>query len=114
LAHDAIVKERLGKDILTAAIKDSNADISTTIEKAPRVREVRKQDGIYRIKVKNGEETAPAIIEAIRIEGHTVSRLSLTKPILDVARARKSMRKEKKTRESLLRQRATMQRARSE
>jgi ABC-2 type transport system ATP-binding protein len=117
LADDAVVvKEGLGRDIAMVAIKDGNADISTTIEKAPRVREVRKQDGIYKIKVKDGEETAPAIIEATKMEGHTVSRISLTKPTLDevyMEYARKSMREEKKTKEGLLRQRAMMQKARS-
>jgi ABC-2 type transport system ATP-binding protein len=53
------------------------------LEKVPKVKEVKKQGGVYRIKVEDGEETAPIILEAIRTEGHTVTRLSLTKPTLD-------------------------------
>jgi ABC-2 type transport system ATP-binding protein len=35
------------------------------------------------IKSANGEVTAPLIIEALRKEGHVVTRLSLTKPTLN-------------------------------
>jgi ABC-2 type transport system ATP-binding protein len=47
------------------------------------VKEIRKENGAYRIKAVKGEATAPLIIEALRREGYTVTRLSLTKPTLD-------------------------------
>jgi len=109
------LKERLGGDIMTLSIKDTNADISPIIQKVPRVKEVKKQDGTYRIKVEDGEETAPTILDAIRTEGHTVTRLSLTKPTLDevyLEYTGKTLREEEESKEAMFRQRATLRRAR--
>jgi len=111
-----VLKEGLGGDIMTLSIKDGNADISDVIVKVPRVKEVKKQDGTYRIKVEDGEETAPSIIEAIRTGGHTVTRLSLTKPTLDevyLEYTGRSMREEEEAKESIFSQRVAMRRARS-
>ena len=111
------LKESLGGDIMTVSIKDGNADISNIIEKVPRVKEVKKQDSTYRIKVEEGEETAPTILDAIRAEGHTVTRLSLTKPTLDevyLEYTGRSMREEEESKEAAFRQRATMRRARGQ
>jgi ABC-2 type transport system ATP-binding protein len=113
-APDAL-KEGLGGDIMVLKIKDNNADISDIIEKVPRVKEVKKQDGTYRIKVEDGEETAPLIIEAIRTQGHNVTRLSLTKPTLDevyLVYTGRSMREEEESKETVFRQRVVMRRAR--
>jgi ABC-2 type transport system ATP-binding protein len=109
------LKEGLGGDIMTLSIKDSNTDISSIIQKVPRVKEVKKQDDTYRIKLEDGEETAPTIIDAIRLEGHNVTRLSLTKPTLDdvyLEYTGKSLREEEESKEAMFRQRATLRRAR--
>jgi len=109
------LKEKLGGDIMTLSIKDANADISGIIQKVPKVKEVKKQDGAYRIKVEDGEETAPIILDAIRAQGHSVTRLSLTKPTLDevyLEYTGKSLREEEESKESMFRQRATLRRAR--
>jgi ABC-2 type transport system ATP-binding protein len=109
------LKENLGGDIMTLSIKDTNADISAIIQKVPRVKEVKRQDGTYRIKVEDGEETAPTIIDAIRAQGHSVTRLSLTKPTLDevyLEYTGRSLREEEATKEAAFRQRATLRRAR--
>jgi ABC-2 type transport system ATP-binding protein len=109
------LKESLGGDIMTLCIKDSNADISSIIQKIPKVKEVKKQENLYRIKLVDGEETAPSIIEALRREGYTISRLSLTKPTLDevyLEYTGRSMRAEEESRENFSRQRMTMRRAR--
>jgi ABC-2 type transport system ATP-binding protein len=109
------LKESLGGDIMTLGIKDSNADISSIIQKIPKVKEVKKQEDLYRIKLVDGEETAPSIIEALRREGYTISRLSLTKPTLDevyLEYTGRSMRAEEESRENFSRQRMTMRRAR--
>jgi ABC-2 type transport system ATP-binding protein len=109
------LKESLGGDIMTLGIKDSNADISSIIQKVPKVKEVKKQEDLYRIKLVDGEETAPSIIEALRREGYTISRLSLTKPTLDevyLEYTGRSMRAEEESRENFSRQRMTMRRAR--
>jgi len=109
------LKQRLGGDIMTLSIQDNTVDISNLVEKVPRVKEVKKQDGIYRIKVEDGEETAPSIIEAIRTEGHKVTRLSLTRPTLDevyLEYTGRSIREEEATKESFFSQRVAMRRAR--
>lgn len=109
------LKEALGGDIMTVSIKDGNADISSVIQKLPNVKEVKKQDSTYRIKVVDGEETAPAILDAIRAAGHSVTRLSLTKPTLDevyLEYTGRTLREEEGSKEEMFRQRATMRRAR--
>ena len=109
------LKEGLGGDIMTLSIKDANADISSVIEKVPRVKEVKKQDGTYRIKLEDGEETAPTIIDTVRVAGHNVTRLSLTKPTLDevyLEYTGRSLREEEESKEAMFRQRVTMRRAR--
>ncbi len=111
------LKEGLGGDIMTLSIRDGSADISPIIERVSRVKEVRRQDSTYRIKLEDGEETAPSIIDAVRAEGHTVTRLSLTKPTLDevyLELTGKSMREEEESKESFFSQRIVMRRARGE
>jgi ABC-2 type transport system ATP-binding protein len=76
------LKDSLGGDIITVAIK-KDVDITGLIEKIKHVKEVKKENGSYMIKSENGEVTAPLIIEALRKEGHVVTRLSLTKPTLN-------------------------------
>jgi ABC-2 type transport system ATP-binding protein len=108
------LKEDLGGDIMTISIKDNNVDISSIIQKVPNVKDVKKQDKIYRIKVIDGEETAPSIIETIRAKGYSISRLSLTKPTLDevyLEYTGRSMRAEEESKEDFHRQRITVRRA---
>jgi ABC-2 type transport system ATP-binding protein len=76
------LKDSLGGDIITVAIK-KDVDITGLVEKIEHVKEVKKENGSYLIKSENGEVTAPLIIEALRKEGHVVTRLSLTKPTLN-------------------------------
>ena len=46
MANDAVVvKDRLGREIVTVGIKESNVDIFTNIGKAPRVKEGVDKDG---------------------------------------------------------------------
>jgi ABC-2 type transport system ATP-binding protein len=100
---------------MTVSIKDGDADISSVIQKLPNVKEVKKQDSTYRIKVADGEETAPAILDAIRAAGHSVTRLSLTKPTLDevyLEYTGRTLREEEGSRDETFKQRMTMHRAR--
>jgi ABC-2 type transport system ATP-binding protein len=76
------LKESLGGDIITLSIKQ-NVDITELIKKIEHVKEVKKDNGSYMIKSEHGEVTAPLIIEALRREGHMVTKLSLTKPTLN-------------------------------
>jgi len=111
------LKEGLGGDIMTLSILDNEVDISDLIKKVPRVKEVKRQEGAYRIKVVDGEETAPTIIDAVRAGGHKVTRLSLTKPTLDevyLEYTGRSIREEEETKEGFAHQRIAMRRARGE
>ncbi|MBS7646771.1 ATP-binding cassette domain-containing protein [Candidatus Bathyarchaeota archaeon] len=76
------LKDNLGGDIITIAIKE-NADVASIIQSVENVKEVRKEDGAYRVKAVKGEVTAPLIIEVLRRKGYTVTRLSLTEPTLN-------------------------------
>lgn len=108
------LKHSLGGDIITLAIKD-DSDITKLVEKIENVKEVKKENGSYRIKAENGEITAPLIIEALREKGHVVTRLSLTEPTLNevyLEYTGKSMRDAEESREAFMAQRMTMGRAR--
>ena len=76
------LKASLGGDIITLSIKE-DIDITGIITKIERVKEVRKENGMYMVKSENGEVTAPLIIETLRKAGHAVTKLSLTKPTLN-------------------------------
>ncbi len=76
------LKNGLGGDIITLSIQ-KDVDITDLIKQVSHVKEVKKDNGNYTIKSENAEVTAPLIIEALRKDGHTVTRLSLTKPTLN-------------------------------
>jgi len=78
----AELKHNLGGDLITLTIKE-NEDVSGLIQKVEHVKEVRKEDGTYRIKAEVGEITTPLIIEALQKKSYTVMRLSLTEPTLN-------------------------------
>jgi len=108
------LKHSLGGDLITLAIKE-NDDVSGLIQKVERVKEVRKEDGAYRIKAEVGEITTPFIIEALRKKGYTVTRLSLTEPTLNevyLEYTGRSMRDAEESGEANVSRRITMRRAR--
>ena len=108
------LKDSLGGDIITVGIK-KDEDITGLVEKIQHVKEVKKENGTYRIKSENGEVTAPLIIEALRKAGHVVTRLSLTKPTLNEVYLQytgKSMRDAEDSGESLHVKRMLMARRR--
>lgn len=108
------LKHSLGGDLITLAIKE-NDDVSGLIQKVEHVKEVRKEDGAYRIKAEIGEVTTPFIIEALRKKGYTVTRLSLTEPTLNevyLEYTGRSMRDAEESKEANFSRRITMMRAR--
>ncbi len=108
------LKDSLGGDIITLSIKE-DTDITELVKKIQHVRDVRKENGSYMIKSEIGEVTAPLIIEALRKEGHVVTKLSLTKPTLNEVYLQytgKSMRDATdESREAVMSQRMMMRRA---
>jgi len=108
------LKSSLGGDIITLSVNE-NKNISGLIEKIENVREVKHVKNGYRIKVKDGELTAPLIIEALRSEGIKVTRLSLSKPSLNevyLEYTGKSMRDQEETVEDFRVRRMALRRAR--
>ncbi|MGC8896272.1 MAG: ATP-binding cassette domain-containing protein [Candidatus Bathyarchaeia archaeon] len=108
------LKEGLGGDIITIGIKE-NVDVSEIISGVKNVKEVKNEDGAYRIKAEAGEVTAPLIIEALRKKGYTVTKLSLTEPTLDevyLEYTGKAMRDTEESKEAFRAQRITLRRAR--
>jgi ABC-2 type transport system ATP-binding protein len=109
------LKEGLGGDIITISIKE-NADVSEIIRGVENVKEVKNEDGAYRIKAEAGEVTAPLIIEALRKKGYTVTKLSLTEPTLNevyLEYTGKAMRDTEESKEAFISQRLTLRRART-
>jgi ABC-2 type transport system ATP-binding protein len=110
------LKESIGGDILTVSTKEGDDDVSGVMSKIPRVKEVKKQDSTYRVKVENGEETAPLILGTLMKEGITITKLSLSKPTLDevyLEYTGKTLREEEGSKEGFMSRRMTMRRARA-
>jgi ABC-2 type transport system ATP-binding protein len=108
------LKDSLGGDIITLAIQ-KEIDITDLISKIEHVKEVKKENGGYMIKSANGELAAPLIIEALRKNGHVVTKLSLSKPTLNDVYLQftgKSMRDAEESKDNVFRQRMTMRSAR--
>ena len=113
IGSPAELKDSLGGDIITVAI-DKDVDITEIINNTKHVKEVKKENGSYIIKTANGEATAPLIIEALRKNGHAVTKLSLTKPTLNEVYLQytgKSMRDAEESRENVMRQRMALRRS---
>jgi ABC-2 type transport system ATP-binding protein len=107
------LKDSLGGDIMTVAIQ-KDVDITELIRNIEHVKEVKKENDSYIIKSANGEATAPLIIEALRKNGHVVTKLSLTKPTLNEVYLQytgKSMRDAEESQENVFRQRMAMRRS---
>jgi ABC-2 type transport system ATP-binding protein len=108
------LKHSLGGDIITIGIKE-DVDVSALIGRVENVKDVRKENGTYRIKAEYGEVTAPFVIETLRKSGYTVSKLMLTEPTLNevyLEYTGKSMRDAEESPEVMRTQRMTMRRAR--
>ena len=109
------LKDSIGGDIITIAIKE-NADVTNIIKSVENVKEVRNENNVYKIKAKLGEVTTPLIIEALRKNGYTVTRLSLTEPTLDevyLEYTGRAIRDTEESKEAFRAQRITLRRARA-
>jgi ABC-2 type transport system ATP-binding protein len=110
------LKESVGGDVIVVGVKESEPDISSDIAQIKLVKDVKKNNNNYRIKVESGEEASPQITDLIRSKGLHVVKVSLTKPTLDEAYLEftgRSLREEETDRLQMFRQRVTMRRARS-
>ena len=110
------LKANIGGDVIVVAVRELAPDVSSEIADIQLVKDVKRNDGVYRIKAERGEEATPEIMDLIRSRGLHVTRISLTKPTLDEAYLEytgHSMREEETSRAQMFRQRITMRKARS-
>ncbi|MGA2386001.1 MAG: ATP-binding cassette domain-containing protein [Candidatus Bathyarchaeia archaeon] len=110
------LKESIGGDVIVIEVKEQEPDISSVISQLKLVKDVKKNNNAYRIKVELGEEAVPQIIDVIRSKGLHVTKVSLTKPTLDevyLELTGRTLREEEVDKLSMFRQRVTMRRARS-
>jgi len=77
------LKESLGGDIIEVQVQQDAPDLTASIKAVPHVIEVRRSGPEYRIKAQLGEETAPPVMDAVRLAGGKVLRISISKPSLD-------------------------------
>ncbi|MBC7131037.1 ATP-binding cassette domain-containing protein [Candidatus Bathyarchaeota archaeon] len=109
------LKDSLGGDIITISIKE-DADVTPIIQSVENVKDVKKEDhNSYRVKAALGELTAPLIFEALRNEGYTVTKLSITEPTLNevyLEYTGKTMRESEESRENFIAHRITLRRSR--
>jgi ABC-2 type transport system ATP-binding protein len=77
------LKDSIGGDIIEVEVQDDAQDLSASISSVPRVLSVTRDLTLYRVKTELGEETAPQVLEALRMSGAKVIRISILKPSLD-------------------------------
>src|SRR6266581_617164 len=110
------LKASIGGDVITVTVKEKEPDLSDEIAQIRLVKDVKKNDGAYRIKAELGEETTPQVMDLIRYKGLHVTKISLAKPTLDEAYLEftgRDLREEETDRMQMFSQRITMRRARS-
>ncbi len=110
------LKASVGGDVITVTVKEKEPDLSDEIAQIRLVKDVKKNDGAYRIKVELGEETTPQVMDLIRSKGLHVTKISLAKPTLDEAYLEftgRDLREEETDKMQMFSQRITMRRARS-
>ncbi len=77
------LKESLGGDIIEITPYKKNQDIKDVLTSLPAVKEMKNTGDVYRLKVINGEETLPKIMEKICENKIKIRKVSLIEPTLD-------------------------------
>jgi ABC-2 type transport system ATP-binding protein len=77
------LKESIGGDVIEVEVQEGASDLTEQLKQINHVVDVRKTDSKYRIKTEFGEQTAPAVMDALRLGGATVTTISISKPTLD-------------------------------
>ena len=110
------LKDRIGGDIISLKTTNDDEAIKIISNVTDGILDVKKVEDEIRIKVKNGEEKAPAILEALLKNGIRVTRMSITEPTMDEVYMEitgRRMRDEEGSREEVFAFRRTLRRARS-
>lgn len=111
------LKNSIGGDIIEIEVKEDKDDLSKILLEIKHVKEVKKNNSTYIVRTELGEEVAPEIIEAIRVRGIRISKISLTKPTLDevyLAYTGRKLRDAQASWEEVASIRRTIRRARSQ
>jgi len=109
------LKESIKGDIITLELMDTLKALSI-LKRIDGVIEIKEENNLLRIKVSNGSEIAPKILEALNSVGIYVTRISITQPTLDEAYMEytgKSLREEQASSEEMFAMMRTLRRARS-
>jgi len=77
------LKESLGGDIIEITPYEENQDLKEILTTLSPVKEVKNAGNVYRLKVINGEETLPRIMEKICANNIKIRKVSLIEPSLD-------------------------------
>ncbi|BCU71673.1 ATP-binding cassette domain-containing protein [Stygiolobus caldivivus] len=76
------LKESIGGDVVTLVTTNDEAAVKV-LQGLEGVLDVKKVDGELRVKVKEGEEMAPRILEGLLKNGIKVSKMAITEPTMD-------------------------------
>ncbi|MCW1294076.1 MAG: ATP-binding cassette domain-containing protein [Candidatus Parvarchaeota archaeon] len=109
------LKESVGGDIVEISIKNDDSKVIHLIRGMDGIKEVKRIQDYYRVKVKRSEELAPKLISTLLKKGYTVQRLSLKKPSLDevyLDYTGRSLRDEESSGEDIARIRRTIRTSR--
>ena len=79
----AELKESIGGDVIEVEVESATGDLTPTISAVRNVVDVRRSNSDYRIKTLLGDQTAPVLMEALRLAGARVTKISISKPSLD-------------------------------
>lgn len=75
------LKSRLGGDVVV--LKSYGPGLDEALRELECVKRFDVVDGLYRVKVENGEEALPRLLRKLSERGLTVAQVSLIKPSLD-------------------------------
>ncbi|BDC18289.1 ATP-binding cassette domain-containing protein [Acidianus sp. HS-5] len=109
------LKESIGGDMVTIEVNDIEKAIKM-LSSIDGILDIKSRDSEIRIKVKNGEEVAPKIMENLVKNNIKVIRLSISQPTMDevyMEYTGKSLRDQQSSSEEVFGVMRTMRRARS-
>jgi ABC-2 type transport system ATP-binding protein len=109
------LKENLGGDIVTIELAGGTEDLTGFFKGIEGVKDVTKNDRVYRIMLPKTEKALPAIITGVVQKGLEIKDLSFSKPTLDqvfLQVAGKSMRDEDASESDSVWENVRMERAR--
>ncbi|BFH72330.1 ATP-binding cassette domain-containing protein [Sulfurisphaera javensis] len=109
------LKEKVGGDVISLQTSNDEEALKI-ISSVEGVIDVKKMNDGIRIKVKDGEEKAPEILESLMKNGIKVSRMSITEPTMDEVYMEftgKRLRDEEASAQEMFAFRRTVRRART-